>query len=84
MIKRSMTIHGHRTSISLEQPFWDCLAEMAEARQISLAGLVAEIDTSRTETLMKGSATGGLSSVIRVYILNWALSGRLKKTDLSR
>lgn len=72
MIKRSMTIHGHRTSISLEQPFWDCLEDMARDRHLSLAALVAEIDTSRTEILMQGVASGGLSSAIRIAILNWA------------
>ena len=96
MIKHSMTIHGHRTSISLEQPFWDSLALIAEERHISLAALVAEIDASRTEELMqhntqatprampRAPSMGGLSSALRIYILNWALSGRLKKTDLSR
>lgn len=74
MIKRSMTIQGHRTSISLEKPFWDCLAQIADQRGIAISAMVAEIDNSRTEELMAGTAQGGLSSVIRVYILNWALS----------
>lgn len=72
MIKRSMTIHGHRTSISLEQPFWDCLAEIAASRNLAISALVAEIDSARSTLLMQGNEAGGLSSVIRIYILNWA------------
>jgi len=58
--KRSLTIHGHRTSISLEDPFWTALSEIADARQQSLASLVQMIDKDRT---------GGLSSAIRLFIL---------------
>ena len=60
MHKRSLTIHGHRTSISLEEPFWIALNEIAKARQQSLASLVQKIDKNRD---------GGLSSAIRVFIL---------------
>ena len=60
MHKRSLTIHGHRTSISLEEPFWIALNEIAKARQQSLASLVQKIDKKRE---------GGLSSAIRVFIL---------------
>ena len=60
MHKRSLTIHGHRTSISLEEPFWIALNELAKARQQSLASLVQKIDKKRD---------GGLSSAIRVFIL---------------
>lgn len=72
MIKKSMTIHGHRTSISLEQPFWDCLGEIAASRGLAMSALVAEIDSARSTLLMQGNKAGGLSSVIRIYILNWA------------
>lgn len=83
MIKRSITIQGHRTSISLEQPFWDCLGEIAATQNISISALVATIDKTRTITghAMTASHTktaGGLSSVIRVYILNWARSQHRK------
>ena len=60
MQKRSLTIHGHRTSISLEEPFWATLNDVAKARKQSLASLVQMIDKERV---------GGLSSAIRVFIL---------------
>ena len=60
MQKRSLTIHGHRTSISLEEPFWVALNDIAKARQQSVASLVQMIDNERV---------GGLSSAIRMFIL---------------
>ena len=60
MQKRSLTIHGHRTSISLEEPFWVALNDIAKARQQSVASLVQVIDKERV---------GGLSSAIRMFIL---------------
>ena len=60
MIKRSMTIHGHRTSVSLEQPFWDMLRDIAASRGQSLASLVQNIDRKRD---------GGLSSALRLFVL---------------
>jgi predicted DNA-binding ribbon-helix-helix protein len=60
MQKRSLTIHGHRTSISLEEPFWLALNDIAKTRQQSVASLVQMIDKDRV---------GGLSSAIRVFIL---------------
>ena len=60
MQKRSLTIHGHRTSISLEEPFWVVLNDIAKARQQSVASLVQMIDKERV---------GGLSSAIRMFIL---------------
>ena len=60
MQKRSLTIHGHRTSISLEEPFWMTLNDIAKARKQSVASLVQMIDRERA---------GGLSSAIRVFIL---------------
>ena len=60
MKKRSLTIHGHRTSISLEEPFWAALSDIAKARQMSVASLVQMIDKKRS---------GGLSSAIRIFIL---------------
>ncbi len=61
-VKRSFSIRGHRTSISLEEPFWEALKEAAARERVSLAGLIARIDESR------GSA--GLSSAVRVWILD--------------
>ena len=60
MQKRSLTIHGHRTSISLEEPFWIALKEISRTREQSVASLVKMIDQERV---------GGLSSAIRVFIL---------------
>jgi len=61
-VKRSFSIRGHRTSISLEEPFWEALKEAAARERVSLAGLIARIDENR------GSA--GLSSAVRVWILD--------------
>ncbi len=66
-IKRSITISGHRTSITLEQPFWDELKEIACREKVSVTELVRRIDTDR-------AAAGSLTSAIRVFIL-----GRLKQ-----
>lgn len=55
-----MTIHGHRTSVSLEEPFWTILHTIASQRGLSLAGLVQMIDKERD---------GGLSSALRVFVL---------------
>ena len=58
--KRSMIISGHKTSISLEDEFWDELRALASERRVPVAALVNEIDQA-TE--------GNLSSAIRVYLL---------------
>ena len=76
MIKKSMTIRGHRTSISLEAPFWEQLENIAVLRELSVSALVAEIDDQRTKALISGEETGGLSSMIRVYLLQHALQSR--------
>jgi predicted DNA-binding ribbon-helix-helix protein len=59
--KRSIVIAGHRTSVSLEEPFWTALKEMASARRVALFELVAEIDRDRQY--------GNLSSAVRVFVL---------------
>jgi predicted DNA-binding ribbon-helix-helix protein len=64
--KHSLTIAGHRTSISLEQAFWDKLRDIARARGLSLAALIGEIDAGR-----RGA---NLSSAIRVFVLAQALA----------
>ncbi|MBV8530658.1 MAG: ribbon-helix-helix domain-containing protein [Candidatus Eremiobacteraeota bacterium] len=62
MRKRSVTIDGHRTSISLEDAFWKELGQIAATRGLSLNALVAEIDHAR--------GTGGnLSSALRLHVL---------------
>jgi predicted DNA-binding ribbon-helix-helix protein len=62
VVKRSVAIKGHRTSFSLEQPFFDALTAIAARRGVSLAALVAEIDSNRP----RGA---NLSSALRVHVL---------------
>ena len=62
-VKRSFTINGHRTSISLEKPFWEALRAIAAAEGVAVARLVARIDGERGK--------GGLSSAVRVWILHY-------------
>jgi predicted DNA-binding ribbon-helix-helix protein len=63
--KISLTISGHSTSITLEEPFWIELKRLAAESGKSLAALVAEIDARRT---------GNLCSALRVYVLEQALN----------
>ena len=62
MRKRSVTIGGHATSILLEDAFWQELAALAEARQLSLSALIGEIDAKRGES-------GNLASALRLHVL---------------
>jgi predicted DNA-binding ribbon-helix-helix protein len=66
--KRSLSIAGHRTSVSLEEPFWDALKEIADARGRSVQALVGEIDAAREGR--------NLSSAIRVFVLAQARLAR--------
>lgn len=68
-LKRSFTIAGHSTSISLEAPFWEALKDAAQERGQSLAALVEEIDAERD--------TAGLSSAVRIWILRYYKEGRI-------
>ncbi len=63
--KRSITIARHRTSVSLEDEFWDALNELARREQRSVADVIAEIDRKRSGA----SAETSLSAAIRLYIL---------------
>lgn len=63
-LKRSLTIEGHRTSLSLEPEFWEALQTAAARRSMTTAGLVAEIDQTRGER--------NLSSAVRVWLLKQA------------
>ncbi|MEL6793704.1 MAG: ribbon-helix-helix domain-containing protein [Pseudomonadota bacterium] len=64
--KRSLTLCGHRTSVTLEEPFWRRFREIADERSISVNALAARIDAARP-------AGVGLASAIRVYVLSDAL-----------
>jgi predicted DNA-binding ribbon-helix-helix protein len=61
IIKRSVIVRGHKTSISLEDAFWSGLKEIAQARGASLAQTITEIDKTRQQ--------GNLSSAIRLFVL---------------
>jgi predicted DNA-binding ribbon-helix-helix protein len=67
VIKRSLVIAGHRTSVSLEEAFWQRLRANAAARGLSLNQLAAYIDASRGEA--------NLSSAIRVFVLEAESAG---------
>jgi len=60
LVKRSVVVAGHKTSISLEDVFWTALKQAAERRGISVTDLVTAIDAGRT---------GNLSSALRVFLL---------------
>jgi predicted DNA-binding ribbon-helix-helix protein len=61
--KRSIVIDGHKTSVSLEDAFWDDLKEIAHTQQATLSALVAKIDKARQH--------GNLSSAIRLFVLEY-------------
>jgi predicted DNA-binding ribbon-helix-helix protein len=62
VIKRSIVIAGHKTSVSLEDAFWKGLKDIALSRHMTLSDLVATIDTGRPH--------GNLSSAIRLFVLD--------------
>ncbi len=62
VVKRSIVIAGHKTSVSLEDAFWVGLKEIATSRDLTLSDLVASIDTDRRH--------GNLSSAIRLFVLD--------------
>lgn len=67
VVKRSIVIAGHKTSVSLEDAFWDVLKEVATRRRTTLSDLVAEIDARRDH--------GNLSSAIRLFVLEAVRDG---------
>ena len=62
IVKRSVVIGGHKTSVSLEEPFWTALKQIAHAQHVTLSALVAQIDDTRDQS--------NLSSAIRVFVLH--------------
>jgi predicted DNA-binding ribbon-helix-helix protein len=62
VIKRSIVIAGHKTSVSLEDPFWSELKDIAERQRVTLSTMVGDIDTQRRQ--------GNLSSAIRLFVLD--------------
>lgn len=67
IVKRSVSITGHPTSISVEERFWQCLREIALRQELPLARLIARIDAERAQDT-------NLSSAIRLFVLEDALA----------
>jgi predicted DNA-binding ribbon-helix-helix protein len=68
VIKRSIAVGGHKTSISLEDAFWDRLKEIARSRDMTVSEIVGYIDSRRNHA--------NLSSTIRLFVLEYALAQR--------
>ena len=62
IVKRSVVIGGHKTSVSLEEPFWIGLKQIAHAQHLTLSVLIAQIDGTREQS--------NLSSAIRLFVLH--------------
>ena len=75
VVKRSIVIAGHKTSVSLEAGFWKALREIADARQMTLSDMVAAIDSGRQHA--------NLSSAIRLFVLDHYRSEAKKSDRLS-
>lgn len=63
VVKRSIVVSGHKTSVSLEDAFWTCMKEISTSRDMTMSNLITEIDKGRHE--------GNLSSAIRLYVLGY-------------
>ena len=72
LIKHSVRIAGHATSVSLEPAFWEALCEIAARRRLSLNTLLSQIDAERG---------GNLSSAIRLFVLESSRRGELRDGD---
>ncbi|MBO0343673.1 ribbon-helix-helix domain-containing protein [Roseibium limicola] len=66
LYKRSVSLHGHRTSLALEGEFWQVIDEIAESKVMAVSALIAEIDVAR-------DPENSLSSAVRVHALTYAL-----------
>lgn len=76
VIKRSIVIAGHKTSVSLEDAFWAGLKDIAAGRGMTLSELVATIDTRRQH--------GNLSSAIRLFVLDYYRNGNgIERTEMA-
>jgi predicted DNA-binding ribbon-helix-helix protein len=63
VVKRSIVVANHKTSVSLEEAFWNGMKEISSARNMTLSELVGEIDNNRQQ--------GNLSSAIRLFVLDY-------------
>ena len=75
-VKRSITIAGHQTSITLEPLFWDLLRSAAEQQQLPINALVAQIDVMRLDA----EEQPGLATAIRLWLVN-DLLGKTAQAD---
>jgi predicted DNA-binding ribbon-helix-helix protein len=71
IVKRSVMIDGHKTSISLEDAFWSSLKEIAHAERATVSELVAKIDKTRKQ--------GNLCSAVRLFVLDRVRNGQTGK-----
>ena len=76
ILKRSVVIGGHKTSVSLEEPFWTDLKQIAHTQHVSLSVLVTQIDGTREQS--------NLSSEIRVFILRHSRLGQWPSGPVDR
>jgi len=72
VVKRSVVIAGHKTSVSLEQPFWDIVREVAGAEGATVSALLRRIDAQRKQS--------NLSSAVRVFVLEHVRARLLANT----
>jgi predicted DNA-binding ribbon-helix-helix protein len=76
VVKRSIVVDGHKTSVSLEEAFWSGMKEICHARGSTLSHLVGEIDSNRQQ--------GNLSSAIRLFVLDHFRSRAVGSTGWSQ
>lgn len=77
MIKKSITLHGHRTSLSLEPEFWEALEIISQHNHQSIHAFIEQIDDLRTRTLQNS-----LASRVRIEILKWFINKTKKDLTL--
>jgi predicted DNA-binding ribbon-helix-helix protein len=73
ILKRSVVLRGHKTSISVEDAFWSSVKEIAASGQMSVSELISAIDSERHH--------GNLSSAIRLFVLNFYREQLLERLD---
>ena len=71
-VKHSLTLRGHRTSVSLETEFWEIFRNAADAKGLAINELAAEIDEDRGDC--------GLASAIRIWVLNYVAANSKPRT----
>jgi predicted DNA-binding ribbon-helix-helix protein len=74
-IKRSIMLHGRKTSVSLEEPFWQAVQMIAKERKMTAGALIAEVDRARGQS--------NLSSAIRTFVLAYYVSRHERRSPAS-